>query len=265
MRVKLGAMLVVALVVIGSGALVAQKAPAVAQVTKLDVVNTVQASEVERPVQLDLTAVPCVAGSEDRSSELCAQWKAADATRENANWAKWTFWTAVASVTVTCVSLIFLWLNLSEIRKQGRQEFRAYVRLEPMIDVLIVGAPVCVRIKHINYGRTPANRLKSAGGASIKPINESDGSGTPFPDEAAAEMTIHGGSESTSIVYLNKINLTQDGFDKFNNGVVVWRFKYSSYYKDVFGKKHQTHIYFKIKPNGRYAEIVFEGGGNWST
>lgn len=39
---------------------------------------------------------PCTSGQENRNSDLCAQWKAADAAEKSAYWAAGTFWISVA-------------------------------------------------------------------------------------------------------------------------------------------------------------------------
>lgn len=60
---------------------VAKGAPAVPP-PPVQPVEPVQRPEIERP---------CEPGQDDRNSDLCAQWKAADAATEAAFWARWSF------------------------------------------------------------------------------------------------------------------------------------------------------------------------------
>lgn len=48
---------------------------------------------------------PCSKGEENRSSDLCAQWKAADAAKESADWTRRTFYTAISGVVVGVLTL----------------------------------------------------------------------------------------------------------------------------------------------------------------
>ncbi len=48
---------------------------------------------------------PCAQGEDDRYSDLCAQWKAADAAKESANWTRRAFWLGVLGVIVGGLTL----------------------------------------------------------------------------------------------------------------------------------------------------------------
>ncbi|SIT52783.1 hypothetical protein BQ8794_10153 [Mesorhizobium prunaredense] len=50
-----------------------------------------QAPAIQPPIRqkTDPIEAPCQAGVDDRSSDLCAQWKAADAAQESAKWTMW--------------------------------------------------------------------------------------------------------------------------------------------------------------------------------
>lgn len=56
----------------------------------------------ERPAPNQL----CEGGESDRTSDLCAQWKAADAAKESADWARRTFWHDVFGSVVGMLTLI---------------------------------------------------------------------------------------------------------------------------------------------------------------
>jgi hypothetical protein len=62
----------------------------------------------------------CRQGEDERSSELCAQWKAADAASDAARW-------AMASFFVGFMGTVLLVWTLWETRQTARRELRAYV------------------------------------------------------------------------------------------------------------------------------------------
>jgi hypothetical protein len=47
----------------------------------------------------------CEPGSDNRRSDLCAQWKAADAAAESASWAGWFFWVSIAGTVIGAFTL----------------------------------------------------------------------------------------------------------------------------------------------------------------
>lgn len=66
----------------------------------------------------------CPDRQEKRSSDLCAQWQAADAAKDAAEYA---FWTLLVSVAGTGLLVWTLW----ETRATSRRELRAYVSVQP--------------------------------------------------------------------------------------------------------------------------------------
>lgn len=48
----------------------------------------------------------CQAGEDARDSDLCAQWKAADAAKESADWTRRTFWLAVVGTFIGSLTLL---------------------------------------------------------------------------------------------------------------------------------------------------------------
>lgn len=49
---------------------------------------------------------PCVAGQDDRTSDLCAQWKAADATKEAADWTRLAYWLVLVGTVFGGLTLL---------------------------------------------------------------------------------------------------------------------------------------------------------------
>ncbi|OYW86095.1 MAG: hypothetical protein B7Z20_07935, partial [Sphingobium sp. 32-64-5] len=97
----------------------------------------------------------CEIAREDRYSDLCAQWKAADAAREAADYG---FWTLLISAIGTS---LLVW-TLAETRGTARRELRAYVYIETAgftvsngLDVEN-GRDVHIGFQVRNFGQTPA-------------------------------------------------------------------------------------------------------------
>lgn len=105
--------------------------------------EAVQPSEQERP---------CDQGNDNRQSDLCAQWKAADAAGESA---RWTFWTFIVSIFGTVGIIATIFYARSSIIASVNAE-RPHVRLyrtkkQNRDDGIIVQG-----VNFRNYGRTPA-------------------------------------------------------------------------------------------------------------
>lgn len=60
----------------------------------------------EQPDSTDETTKPCENGKDNRNSDLCAQWKAADAAKESAEWTRRTFWLGVVGSIIGFFTLI---------------------------------------------------------------------------------------------------------------------------------------------------------------
>ena len=91
----------------------------------------------------------CVDQSDKRHSDLCAQWKAADAARDAANLALWT-------LLISTIGTGLLVWTLWETRQTSRRELRAYLSIapEPLIGLPDnPNAQICIR----NAGTTPAH------------------------------------------------------------------------------------------------------------
>lgn len=91
----------------------------------------------------------CPDGSDVRTSDLCAQWKAADAAYSSSEWAEKTYYLSVWSFVVTTIALIaagfaafFGWLShktsresLEHTKEQTRSQMRAYINIHDIVGV----------------------------------------------------------------------------------------------------------------------------------
>ncbi|MBB3861974.1 hypothetical protein GGQ88_003264 [Novosphingobium hassiacum] len=140
----------------------------------------------------------CPPSQDNRQSDLCAQWKAADAAAESAQWALWSFWLTGLGLLVGSGTLFAAWRaahwakkaaehtetganqsrraadaaeeTLSLTRFQTQQTLRAYVGLEKMT----ISMPLMKNGEEMrqfeavfkNYGSSPALNFRF-GGATI--------------------------------------------------------------------------------------------------
>ncbi|MFT3996011.1 MAG: hypothetical protein QM667_01285 [Asticcacaulis sp.] len=104
-------------IVICGGAAAAPKGEQPQGPQKVEVINTVQTSEVAKPEKPDPTAVPCDPPADVRTSELCAQWRGVDTAREGVFWAKAAFFLTLFSVVIgTAVSAVTLYYLVKAFR-----------------------------------------------------------------------------------------------------------------------------------------------------
>jgi hypothetical protein len=115
-----------------------------------DAANTV-ATAITETVKSPEKDGGCDQGKDERNSDLCAQWKAADAARDAANYAFW-------SLFGTIVGTVLLIWTLSETRLSSRREARAYVKFEMIQDSIAIDASemFAIPLRIVNYGLTPA-------------------------------------------------------------------------------------------------------------
>lgn len=64
-----------------------------------------------------------------RSSDLCAQWTAADAARDAATWARLSFWGGLFSLVILVVTLWQTRAAVAETRRIGQEQTRAYLEV----------------------------------------------------------------------------------------------------------------------------------------
>ncbi|MFN3806754.1 hypothetical protein [Asticcacaulis sp.] len=141
-------------VVIGGSALAAPKATAP---QKVEVINTVQTSEVAKPDKPDPKDAPCDPPKDVRTSDLCAQWKAADAADRAA---LWTIVAFVVGTGVNVATLIVVGLTFRETAKQTRVA----------IDTLNAGAPYVAVSKATAYIVIGAEELRAGEGLQLEAV-----------------------------------------------------------------------------------------------
>ncbi len=137
----------------------------------------------EKPEQL---TNPCEIGEDNRNSDLCAQWKAADAADKSAYWSGSTFWLGVFGAVIGTFTLIAAvaaafyaksavkaaWGTIGATREVGRDQTRAYVHMKSICWVEDGERFVCTCYVE-NSGDTPCLRFGISAVMTIsRPGNE---------------------------------------------------------------------------------------------
>jgi hypothetical protein len=151
----------------------------------------------------------CKLGEDDRYSDLCAQWKAADAAAESAYWTWATFLAGIVGLCIGTGTLIFAaraayWakeaaietkrgaaaseMAVEETRRIGEAQVRCYISItEVILHVDALGKPR-VDISVLNSGQSPALKFRWAHHIwyqTEEPKSVWDGKAHSLPDEDA--------------------------------------------------------------------------------
>lgn len=125
----------------------------------------------------------CAPGRDNHQSDLCAQWKAADAAAESARWGLWTFITSLIAIGIGVGTLVAAWLAARWAKKAAehtetgaiaaaksvavaeataKQQIRAYISVESVgfwLGDKSEGLTYGVYLK--NTGSSPAHEFRS--------------------------------------------------------------------------------------------------------
>lgn len=99
-------------------------------VTQAAVVEIARAHEGRLPENL-----PCEPPMDLRTSDLCAQWKAADAARDGANWTIGAF---IVGTVVNVLTLIFVGLTFRATNRQAQMTVKAFTAGAPLVLIKII-------------------------------------------------------------------------------------------------------------------------------
>lgn len=135
-----------------------------------------------RPVSIPAAAPPSIDGGcpdqrDLRTSDLCAQWKAADAARDAANWAERTFWGGLLSLGILVITLWQTRAAVAETRRIGQEQTRAYLAVSEARSELRIQEGLDLQAPRLtltlsNSGDTPATNVSYYCGASVIEVGE---------------------------------------------------------------------------------------------
>lgn len=230
------------------------------------------------PVQSPELHRPCNEGEEARNSDLCAQWKAADAARDAADW---TFWGVIVGIVGTVGLIWTLYYTrkavlaaekgtkdaeaaLAHVRQVARAELRPWLTYNgfdchPFTNGYIgeVRFPygLAARVNFINAGKTPAAKVSIFTATKVLPF---DSDAPPFePAEAVPGI---GGSLGPNLpISGTDIGVGPDDHDNImSRQSCLWLYSKASYEQPGYeGETFSTEICMRIAYNGE--EVLPDG------
>jgi hypothetical protein len=119
---------------------------------KVEVSGSITVADIT-PNKEDMASTPCDPPSDLRTSDLCAQWKAADAARVSSIW-------SIIAVFVSILTLGAVIFGFYQTRLLQKSEFRAYIRADFEKLGFLSNGCMFFDLSFGNYGRTPARNLE---------------------------------------------------------------------------------------------------------
>lgn len=181
----------------------------------------------------------CPVGIDDRSSDLCAQWKAADAAAESARWS----WIAGLASIASFIAVLFA-LRLAQqanaiARDTAKRQLRAYIFVEKTeLIVSDVARQASFAIEWRNSGQTPAYRVLSGCDIIIADTGWKGNREVEFPPSGYSKDNIGPGGVQQILDYV--ITLSPDEFIAWKAGSRTLYIFSEVHYDDVFGEGHMT-------------------------
>lgn len=184
---------------------------------------------------------PCEAGDDRRYSDLCAQWKSADAAAEAAQWAGFGAVASIISlVGIIAALLISIWSNLI-IRRTAKHELRAYLGVKSVVAAPDGSGHLSAKIILQNFGSTPAQEVTAriAGCVGDFPSSVLDGN-HPEPENQICPGSLHPGAEFD--LYASADIIDQSALFEGHHGFYVYgRVNYT----DFDGDQHTTNFCYR--------------------
>lgn len=213
-----------------------------------DAANSVASAirEAAKPAEKD---GGCTQGHDKRESDLCAQWKAADAARDAAEYGFWALF-------VSTVGTVLLVWTLWETRANARRELRAYVsvKVNGTSMTIIPGKGIAFApdaLTH-NGGSTPAYDIVSfANVIALPPEAASRYLARSLPIEQKAlsgGSVLHAGSD-LPVEFKLKIMIPMNEIDEVLNGQRSLYIYGTTAYLDTFNVRRRTDFCFTLGPD----------------
>ena len=170
----------------------------------------------------------CKKGKDERNSDLCAQWKAADAATDAAEYA---WWTLCLSFFGTSLLIWTLW----ETRNTSRRQLRAYLMVDD-VTATIDGDNFIATLRWLNCGLTPAHNVRVA--VKLDLAHLANFEALPPPQDGGIHIGSGKGFKSIE-------SLT--AFEFHGHDVAIeqlWLYARVTY-ADIFGRSHKTDVCFE--------------------
>lgn len=218
---------------------------------KVETVAAPVARAPEKPEQISEVAPeppplgrPCEPGMDTRTSELCAQWKAADAAADSAWWAKTGGVLGFASLLRELAALGLAFHSNWIARDTARRQLRAYLTFTQFI-LNTDKNDWKPQIEWENRGQTPALAVETNVGFlfSVDPLPDDFAFPKGPSREEEGPTPIGPGQvvQGTSEIEMDRAFMHQAS--RGLRHVYVWG---SAEYLDIFGEKQQTLVAIKL-------------------
>lgn len=193
----------------------------------------------------------CPPGVDDRSSDLCAQWKAADAAEASALY-------SLLGLIATIIGTVLLVWTLLQTRNTARRELRAYVSVKPETfvnrNLPDGGRSFEVEIKMENGGSTPAYRAAHLGNiVAISDEHAQEYFGRQYDDAPRIgepnAVTIHQNQFSSGSISSHQ-PITSEQINKVMAGEMRLYAFGAVEYRDTFRTKRETRFCYQLDGDG---------------
>ncbi|MFT4091880.1 MAG: hypothetical protein QM645_14215 [Asticcacaulis sp.] len=205
--------------------------------------------------------IACDPPADLRTSNLCAQWKAADAARDGANW-------SAIGICISFITLLAVCFGFWQSGSVQRQEFRGYIRIEAHNLNQQIYKAIGARLNIVNYGRTMAKNVRSVVRKDVVFHNPY----TTIPLKLSGDegcITLHPEDKTYVDVVFGDDTIEECYIILFILKYLRAYIQISVFYEDVFGKKKETHAAYEIvveQINDGYGiRYILLPDGNWAT
>lgn len=180
--------------------------------------------ETQRAHSSEKETEPCQPGDDRRYSDLCAQWKAADAAADSAWWAWAAGLASIISTTAVLVAIGLTYQANAIARDTAKRQLRAYIGVVKAT-ANITEDSIKARIEIKNFGQTPAHGVACATffGQGFDEIGNCVGNAFLYP---SASFFIE-----KSFLLSNINDVETQGLLKFSGKIE---------YSDIFGEERHT-------------------------
>lgn len=215
-----------------------------------------QAERAERAPESNL----CQPGNDQRNSDLCAQWKAADAAADSAWWAAVGGFASAISTILVLIALYFAFRSNWIARDTAKRQLRAYLTVSKIrVRRIVADKQIEVDVSFKNTGQTPAKRITLFSGVKTAgtPTNEQFFFLDLIPLHDDASVVILGAGES-SFADL-KADPPETSIANFAEGrwnlYVFGRIDY----QDTFGSSHTTWFRSRMDQDLKSVRLCVDG------
>ena len=196
----------------------------------------------ERAHSPDKQTEPCRRGDDRRYSDLCAQWKAADAASDSAWWAWASGIVGISSLAGVLIALGLAFESNRIVRKTAKLQLRAYISYDNFTLDGFESLPPKGVIRVKNDGQTPAHHVVGYGeGLVWNGVNDPPEDYFAPNRQEAEPKTVLGPNHGFGVVVdppkfkIGMIDALRAGEAK----LIVYGFVA---YSDIFGEKHFTRF-----------------------